>query len=68
MQLQMETCNLDECDFLETKFMEYESESDFKNDGDFFTSAKDEMKGIIMYFSDKDGNPSYIYKPLKCFY
>jgi len=65
MQLQMETCNLDECDFLETKFMEYESESDFKNDGEFFTSAKDEMKGIIMYFSDKDGNPSYLYKPLK---
>ena len=35
MQLQMEVCNLNECDFLETKFVEYESEEDFINDGGF---------------------------------
>jgi putative phage-type endonuclease len=29
MQLQMETCGLDECDFLETRFKEYASEEDF---------------------------------------
>ena len=26
MQVQMETCDLNECDFLETKFVEYENE------------------------------------------
>jgi len=64
MQLQMETCNLDECDFLETMFQEYNSEADFLEDGTFFTSNENEMKGIIMYFNKPDGNPYYIYKPL----
>ena len=32
MQLQMEVCNLDECDFVETKFVEYESEQEFHAD------------------------------------
>jgi len=64
MQLQMETCDLDECDFLETKFTEYQSHSDFCKDGDFLKSAKGEKKGIVMYFSSKDGKPHYVYKPL----
>ena len=68
MQLQMEVCNLNECDFLETQFIEYENESDFLNDyeidADCFTqTGNGELKGIIMYFS-KDGIPTYIYKPL----
>jgi len=29
MQLQMEVCDLDECDFLETKFVEYETANEF---------------------------------------
>ena len=57
MQLQMETCNLDECDFLETKFREYETEEEYLND-------ECEYKGVIMYFSYKNGIPKYIYKPL----
>ena len=32
MQLQMEVCDLDECDFLETKFTEYPDEQSFIND------------------------------------
>ena len=65
MQLQMETCDLDECDFLETKFVEYTSETNFKEDGDnFLTSVKGELKGIIMYFSN-NGVPHYVYKPLR---
>ena len=64
MQLQMETCNLDECDFLETMFKEYETEKEFIEDGGFFTSNNNEIKGIIMYFNKLDGNPHYIYKPL----
>ena len=35
MQLQMETCNLNECDFLETVFKEYETEEEFMADGTF---------------------------------
>lgn len=64
MQLQMETCDLDECDFLETMFLEYESEKEFLEDGTFFTSDNNELKGIIMYFNNHEGNPYYIYKPL----
>ena len=32
MQLQMEVCDLNECDFLETKFTEYENENSFLDD------------------------------------
>jgi putative phage-type endonuclease len=32
MQVQLETCDLDECDFLETRFKEYENESMFYSD------------------------------------
>ena len=64
MQLQMETCDLDECDFLETQFVEYENEEAFKNDGEFHETETGDMKGIIMYFSSKEGVPIYKYKPL----
>jgi putative phage-type endonuclease len=58
MQLQMEVCDLDECDFLETKFTEYTDYTAYKND------TTDKMKGIIIYFHTKDGKPFYVYKPL----
>ena len=64
MQLQMETCDLDECDFLETRFVEYENEELFLSDGSFKETFQRQTKGIIMYFSDHDGRPKYIYKPL----
>lgn len=63
MQLQMEICNLDECDFLETKFIEYENEEGFTNDGDFIKTSDNKYKGIIMYFSDAKCKPIYKYKP-----
>ena len=59
MQLQMEVCDLDECDFLETKFTEYTDYNSYKND------TTDKMKGIIIYFHTKDGKPFYVYKPLE---
>ena len=65
MQLQMEVCNLDECDFLETKFVEYESAKEFDEDGTFTTSQDDKRKGIILYFSSTNGRPLYVYKPIK---
>ena len=34
MQLQMETCDLDECDFLETKFVEYPDMQSYNDDID----------------------------------
>jgi putative phage-type endonuclease len=58
MQLQTETCDLDECDFLETKFVEYEGEVEFSEDKE----TPSNRKGIIMYFS----NPHlYVYAPLR---
>ena len=74
MQLQMEVCDLDECDFLETKFTEYPdsqsynddlNEDNIKFDGNNTCLTKDgKQKGIIIYFHTKEGNPFYIYKPL----
>lgn len=58
MQLQMEVCDLDECDFLETKFTEYSDYNAYKND------ISDKMKGVIIYFHTKEGKPFYVYKPL----
>ena len=65
MQLQMETCDLDECDFLETKFVEYESLSKFNEDGDFLKSKEGCLKGVMLYFSDADNYPHYVHKPLQ---
>ena len=65
MQLQMEVCDLDDCDFLETKFIEYENYNDFLNDSiehyiyyenetkkekNIFKSLDGKTKGIIIYF------------------
>ncbi len=56
MQVQMEVCDLDECDFLETRFVEYSSEDEFNTD--FNVSSF--HKGLIMYFND-GGKPLYEY-------
>jgi putative phage-type endonuclease len=70
MQLQMETCNLNECDFLETRFIEYQDTEDscawdkFEKDGSFSRTGEDERKGVILYFAKSDGNPFYKYMPL----
>jgi putative phage-type endonuclease len=52
MQLQMEVCDLDTCDFWETKFVE--SEQPF--------SCK-ELHGTFVMFS-RDGVPKYVYDPV----
>jgi putative phage-type endonuclease len=78
MQLQMEVCDLNECDFLETKFTEYTDKNYYYDDtllsvtienGKVFTNvclSKDyKMKGEIIYFHTKEGKPFYIYKPLE---
>ena len=63
MQMQMEVCLLNECDFLETRFMEYDNKDDFNADGEFHQTKDGKMKGIIMYFL-KEGQPLYEYAPL----
>ena len=67
MQLQMETCDLNECDFLETRFIEYESSADFINDVDFSSNQtigvnnnKFTYRGCILHFEGKNG-PIYEY-------
>jgi putative phage-type endonuclease len=78
MQLQMEVCDLDECDFLETKFTEYPDFISYKDDtlNEYYEdedgiefqnvclSKDNKMKGSIIYFHTKEGKPFYVYKPL----
>ena len=80
MQLQMEVCDLDECDFLETKFTEYPDRQSYQDDtsSEVFTdsnniewfniclSKDDKIKGETIHFHTKEGKPFYIYKPLDC--
>lgn len=46
MQIQMETCDLNYCDFLETQFKEYKSEEQFYND-------TTKTKGVILHFIER---------------
>ena len=63
MQLQMETCKLPECDFLETRFIEYESHEDFMSDGTFTHTQDGKDKGTIVCFA-RDEKPIYEYAPI----
>ena len=63
MQLQMEVCNLDYCDFLECSFVEYDSYDDFIHDGTFNKTSQNMLKGIIIQFCDENG-PKYYYPPI----
>ena len=63
MQLQMEVCNLNECDFLETRFKEYENYDEFKNDGTFTHTVHGLEKGVMILFI-KNERPLYEYSPL----
>jgi putative phage-type endonuclease len=69
MQLQLEVCDLDECDFLETRFKEYADYADFMSDCDpdsLFTKTRaGKWKGVVLYFIDTAGVPMYEYKPLE---
>jgi len=58
MQLQMEVCDLNECDFLETRFQEYADKETFEAD----TTV--EHKGMMMLFMSNSGKPVYEYAPL----
>lgn len=52
IQLQLETCNLDYCDFQECKITEYKSEKAYYNDGGETGLTKDRLeKGILLKVS-----------------
>ena len=67
MQLQMEVCDLNECDFLETKFIELENEELFIENGGFTQDNKnyDNAMGILLYYSINN-KPCYEIAPLFC--
>jgi putative phage-type endonuclease len=72
MQGQLETCGLEECDFLQVKLEEYSSEEMYRDD--ICKLPEDEIrsgytksgypKGLLLTFisSDKEGNPNYVYE------
>jgi len=58
-QIQMETCNLDECDFVETRIKEYVDETAF------YTDEEHIYKGVVLSFTDNISSQSvYRYMPL----
>jgi putative phage-type endonuclease len=61
MQLQMETADLNECDFFETQF----SEEGDDEEGDDEEGNNALMTGTMIYFM-KDGRPHYEYAPIGC--
>ena len=61
MQVQMEVCDLEECDFVETAFKECEEDDFYQN------SYKYQYNGVILYFIKRnfvDNSPKYVYMPL----
>lgn len=67
MQIQMEVCDLNECDFLETKFLEYSDLEEYKEDYELNMSYNKQSDnkhcGIIMQFSINNEDVHYEYAP-----
>lgn len=62
IQAQLACCDLDFCDFVETRFKEYESEADYLEESD-----EERMRGIILHMVPRDSRsniPLYQYMPL----
>ena len=70
MQLQMQVCKCEECDFLETRFKEYADEEEFLKDSasdfdnEFHLTNARTLKGVFAYFIKDGGTPVYYYAPL----
>lgn len=74
MQIQMEVCDLNECDFLETRFLEYYNKQEFLEDyyleidisgnhnKNLMKTKDNKFKGMIIAFF-KDNKPYYKYSP-----
>lgn len=74
MQVQMETCDLDECDFMETRIKEVtasEFHDSVPEQSEEDTPETPSYKGVILWFNKKvtdlahiDYTPYYIYSPI----
>ena len=56
MQIQMETCGLNVCDFLETRFKEYLGETEFYED------STQEYKGVILFLLAKNSGSDHFFE------
>jgi putative phage-type endonuclease len=70
-QIQMEVCDLDECDFVETRFKEYDSEAEYiadTNGVSGYTSCGNE-KGIILWFQTAPAltQQGYVSQPIQLY-
>ena len=63
MQLQMAVCDLNECDFLETRFIEYNNYQEFLEDGSFSRTKDKKLKGIFIAYL-VNGKITYFYPDL----
>lgn len=62
IQIQLECCNMDVCDFVETRFKEYNSHQEFCEEPN-----SERNRGMTLHFIQKDGKsnvPLYKYMPL----
>ena len=75
MQLQMEVCDLDECDFIETRFAEFDTDIEFYEyvDTNQETTGGAQYKGVILFMiprcddkqiPDTTASSKYVYMPL----
>lgn len=65
MQSQMECCDIDMCDFLECRFLEYENYDNFEKDGTYTKTENGQLKGVILCFQDNNQQIIYRYKPVE---
>ena len=68
VQGQLEVCELDRCDFLECKIVEYDSRDEYLADnyeGDYFYNSLGMEKGAVVEFFDKEKKKQfYSYMPI----
>lgn len=69
VQGQLEVCELDRCDFLECKLVEYQNEQDYLTDcdknGDFFYNIYGNEKGVVANLYDMKNNKEFFeYSPI----
>lgn len=69
VQGQLEVCELDRCDFLECKLVEYQNEQDYLTDcdknGNFFYNTYGNEKGVVANLYDmKNNKESFEYSPV----
>ena len=66
-QMQMEVCELYECDFYENRIVEYDFEEEYYEDGEDRHTSSGEIKGMIGQFFNKTTDKDvWVYPPMWC--